>query len=471
MRVSIIGSGRVGLSLGSLLAQSGFEVLMTDKNPVKRQDVRGESLSFYEPGLELCIRENRSRLKWTRYTEKVLSSDFIFLCLSAPVKKTGDLDLKDVFHWAELLAEYAKTEKLLIIKSTFPLGTNEKIQEFFLGAKAKIHVITCPEFLRQGHALKGLLEPDRLVIGAREFQIGKKLEEFYKKFSQPKSVIHTDPETAELSKLASNSFLAVKISFINEFAGLCDLVQADIKKLKQILGTDPRIGKDFLNPGLGYGGYCLPKDVQLSIQEGRKRNQSMDLLKSAQKINSSLVDFFFQKIKKRYKNLRNVPLAFWGISFKKDTEDLKNSPALDLLCRLLEAGAVLNVYDPLFVKEKVFCFFDKKAVGISSQFKPGAFTNRLLFQEDHVGFLRRKILAGKVSFQQRALDCLENRQGLIIGSDWEEFQKYSLLEIKKRLKQPFLVDGRSLFSEKKLKDAGFSFYQRGASFIQKKKNS
>ena len=235
MKISIIGSGRVGLSFGALLAKSGFQVLMTDKDPTKKQSVTAEALAFYEPDLQDCIKHNQANLEWTRYTEKILSSDFIFFCLSAPFNKKGVMDLKEVLNWAELIAENTKKEKYLIIKSTFPIGTNTDIQKIALEKKAPLFVITCPEFLRQGQALKDLSSPERLVIGSREIKAGKKLEEFYTKFSSPKRIIHTDPETAELSKLACNAYLATKISFINEFAGLCEQVKGDPKKLQIVL--------------------------------------------------------------------------------------------------------------------------------------------------------------------------------------------------------------------------------------------
>ncbi len=466
MKVSIIGSGRIGLSLGVVLAKSGCEVLMTDKDPSKKKSVTGESLSFYEPNLQNDIKESQNNLEWTSYTEKIISSDLIFLCLSAPLNKSGDLNLTEILEWAKLIAENTKKEKLLIIKSTLPIGTNQKIHSIAKERKAPLSVITCPEFLRQGQALKDMYSPERIVIGSRDLHIGKKLEALYKKFSNPKHIIHTDPETAELSKLACNSFLAVKISFINEFAGLCEQVKANPKTLQLILGTDPRIGKDFLNSGLGYGGYCLPKDIQLSVREGQKRSQNMNILKSAQQINNSLTKEFFQKIKQHYKNLKFISLAFWGLSFKQNTDDLKNSPALNLLCQLLKIGAEIHVYDPLFIKEKTFMFFK------SDLKKQGVYFNKFfkvlpVQKEDQISFLKQKIMAGKVLFHKTALDSLDGRQGLIIGSDCEEFKQISLSQIKQKLSQPFLVDGRNLFSAKDLQKENFSFYQRGYSFIKK----
>ena len=469
MNVSIIGSGRLGLSLGVILARAGFTVFMTDKNPKKRGDVTGEDLSFYEPDLQDGIKENQSRLKWTRLPEKIVSSQFIFFCLSTPVTKHNDLDITEILEWVNLIAENMNTKntsvkKYLIIKSTLSLGTNKKIHSLIQEKKKPLFVLTVPEFLSQGQALRDIVQPERLVIGAREPESGKIFEEFWTQFSKPQKVIHTDPETAELSKLACNSFLATKISFINEFTGLCELIQADPEKLQLILGTDSRIGPGFLTPGLGYGGYCLPKDIQLSLREGEKRHQSMDVLKSVQQVNKTLPPLFFRKILSHYKNLNDVSLAFWGITFKKDTDDIKNSPALSLLCLLLKAGADLHVYDPLFVKDKVFDFLKKSPKEPQAfHFKHMLNTIQLL-ETDPLKILRQKILEGKILFHKTAQDSLEQRQGLIIGSDCDEFTQISLRDIKKKLKQPFLVDSRGLFSTEALKAAGFSFYQKGCYF-------
>ncbi|MCZ0932452.1 MAG: nucleotide sugar dehydrogenase [Oligoflexia bacterium] len=457
MNISIIGSGRVGVSLGAVLADSGFSVLMTDKED-KKQEVFGR-LSFYETHLSKYLEESQSHLEWTRWTEKIVSSELIFFCLGFPVKKNGDLDLTELFNWARYIVENTKESKILVIKSTVPVGTNRQIQNI-IGDK-KIAVISCPEFLREGQAIGDLIQPQRIVIGARDKEAGKKLEELYKKISQPKQIVHTDPETAELSKLACNSFLATKISFINEMAGLCEKTQADIEKLRLILGLDSRIGKDFLNPGLGYGGYCLPKDVQLAISEGEKRNQNMELLKTAQKINSSLVNHFFKGIKNHYRKLNNISLVFWGISFKKDTDNLTNSPALKLACKLLKSGVKIHVYDPVFVKEQIFKLFRDRTYPQAENPIKDVFL-KIFPPKNELDYLIRKIFEGKCHFHKSALDSLDNRQGLIIGSDWEEFKKIPLEEIKQRLSDPFIVDGRSLLLTEDLKKNKFSFYKRGA---------
>ena len=460
MQISIIGSGRVGLSLGAVLADSGYSVLMTDKQD-KKQDVLG-NLSFYETKLKESIEKNQNRLEWTRMTEKLLSSELIFFCLGFPVQDKGHLDLTELFDWARHISENPKQSKILVIKSTVPVGTTQKMQQIF--GEKKIAVISCPEFLREGQALKNLLNPERVVIGSRDFKAGQKLEELYKKISSPKQIIHTDPETAELSKLACNSFLATKISFINEMAGFCEKVSADIEKLQLILGSDPRIGKDFLAPGLGYGGYCLPKDIQLAISSAEERGQNMELLKSAQKVNSTLVGHFFQVVKNHYKELNGVSLAFWGISFKKETDNLKNSPALKLMCDLLKKGVKIHAYDPLFVKEKAFKFFQ------GYQYPPSKrpikdILSHLFFPIEELDYLRKKIFEGKCYFHKSALDSLKEGQGLIIGSDWEEFKQIPVEEIKRGLpQQAIIVDGRFVYSNEDLKKNKVSFFKRGVLF-------
>ena len=463
MTVSIIGSGRVGLCLGVLIAKAGHSVLLTDKDPSKKEILEGKFF-FYEPQLESCFHSSKNCLKWTRQVDLILSSQYIFFCLSFPSDKKGNSDLTELLEWVKLLSEdktapqqnkislknkantkNTEKSKTLVIKSTCPIGAYQKIKELVEGRN--ISVIVCPEFLREGQALQDLSEPERIVIGSKNKEAGRELEKFYKTFCKPKKIIHSDPQTAELSKLACNSFLGAKISFINEWAGLLESIGGNIKKLQEILGSDSRIGDSFLTPGLGYGGYCLPKDIRLAALSARSRKYKMRILEKIQEYNEELPQLFFQKIKQYYKKLNKVSLAFWGISFKKNTDNLRNSPALKLIYFLLKDGAELHIYDPLFTKENVMRLFKKQ--------KDRDFKNKEL------DYLVKKIPQGKVFFYKSAEETLSEREGLIVAGDSDEFKKVSLNEIKSKLTQPFLADGRSFYSGSELKKKGFFYYQRG----------
>ena len=448
MTVSIIGSGRVGFCLAVVMAKSGHSVLLTDKKPEKKQLLEGK-IPFYEPQLESYAQSYKKQLKWTRQVDLLLSSDYIFFCLSFPLSKKGALDLTELLEWIKLAPE----GKTIVIKSTCPLGAYQEIEKLTDGKN--LSVIICPEFLREGQALQDLIEPERLVIGSKNKAEGKKLEEFYKTFSKPQKVIHSDPETVELSKLACNSFLGAKISFINEWAGLCELSGGNVQSLQEILGSDSRIGDSFLTPGLGYGGYCLPKDIKLAELSAKERKYQMKILEKVQELNEELPQLFFEKIKKYYKKLNQTSLAFWGITFKKNTDNLKNSPALKLMSLLLSAGAKLHVYDPLFTKENAIKIFtNQKTEG---------------FKIKELDYLVKKIMQGKVLFYKSAEEAIQQREGLIVAGNSDEFKDFSLDKIKSKLTQPFLVDGRSLYSVSDLKKKGFSYYQRGSFWLNQNK--
>ena len=441
MTISIIGCGRLGACLGAVMAQAGFKVLITDKNFKKKELFKGKSF-FYEPDLAPYFNKYAEKLIWTQYVDKVLSSEFLFFCLSLPHKKTGETDLTPLLEWVRWVPD--QKDKFVVLKSTLPLGSNRQVGQLL----KKTTVISCPEFLREGQAISDILHPERLVIGARDQLIGQKLAQLYQKFSKPKKVIHTDPETAELSKLACNSFLATKISFINEWAGLCEKTQANIQDLKSILASDSRMGKEFFNPGLGYGGACLPKDLQLSIYQSDQKKYSMELLKSVQKRNLKMSEVFFKNIKNHYGRLKNLKLCFWGLSFKKNTDNLKNSPALILMNRLLKAGVQAHIYDPLFVEDEALKIFTYA----KDQDNDNEELNNII---DY-------IYKGRVFLYKEAKTALDQKEGLIVSVACEEFLSLSLKEIKQSLSHPFLVDGRNLYSQKDLKKQGFYFYQRGS---------
>ena len=265
MKVSVIGAGRVGLALGLSMAQAGHKVFFTDRDKKKLKSLSRGSFPFYEPYLKETFQQVRSNCQWNSTLHDICAPSLVFLTLSAPLNSRGELDISGVLNWAETLSTRAKEEKILILKSTLTPGINQVIQKVVEKTKVPIHVITCPEFLRQGAALEGIRRPDRIVIGCRNRKAGKKLGDFYKTFSRGK-ILYTTPETAELGKLACNSYMGLKVSFINEMSMLASCFNGEIEDLKRILGTDHRINPEFLQPGLGFGGACLPKDIKHLMQ-------------------------------------------------------------------------------------------------------------------------------------------------------------------------------------------------------------
>lgn len=433
MNISIIGAGRVGLILAVCLAEKGHTLLFSDRDFEKLKDLSLGKAPFYEPGLKTLLKKNKSRLRWMEKPEDIISSDVIFLTLNPPVKTNGDFDVSGVEDWTRRIIPYTQKEKLLILKSTLPLGTNRALQALVDKTKAPLHIVTCPEFLRQGQALHDIQNPDRIVIAGPSLRVNRKVARLYKSFSQG-PILFTSPETAEISKLAANSFLALKISFINLVAQMAEGFSVDMEELQSILGLDRRIGKPFLQPGLGFGGSCLPKDLKHLIFQGRLKNCSVSLLEEVETLNRNRVPYFFQQIKRQNQTLANKTYALWGLSFKANTDDVRNSPAVLLAFQLLKAGAKLRIFDPLFKEEWTSLFH----------------------------FSNRQKSAG-VTFHDTPFSALKSAHGLIIGTDWKGFLKIPLSDIKTQLKVPFIVDGRGIFSAKELARKGFKVCQAGKS--------
>lgn len=433
MNISIIGAGRIGLALGAVLADKGHFVLFTDRDSQKLKDLSRGKISFYEPGLKSFLRQNKSRLKWTEDSQEIISSKMIFLTLNLPIKPNGDFDLSGIKDWTHRIIRQTQREKILILKSTVPPGTNRMLQFLAKKAGAPLQVVSCPEFLRQGQALYDIQNPYRSVIAGPSPKINKKVARIYKNFSAS-PIIFASPETAEIGKLAANSFLALKISFVNLMANLTEYFDTNGEELRRILGSDPRIGHQFLQSGLGFGGSCLPKDLRHLTFQGRRHGISMRLLKEVDALNRQRSEHFFQQIKQRHKNLRNKTYALWGLSFKPGTEDIRLSPSVFLAQKLLETGAHLKIFDPLLKTES--------STPLSS-------------------ILGKKGVKAQITFHKNPLSSLNSAHGLIVGTNWKGLGKIPLKEIKTRLKTPFIVDGRGVFNVKELKKKGFTVYQSG----------
>ena len=397
---------------------------------------------FFEPGLERALKQNSSNIRWAQNRQEAADSELVFFTLSAPVLKNGDLNMRGVFEWARLIAQRAALKpgqpKTLIIKSSFPIGTNRRIQQIAQGLKAPLNVASCPEFLRAGSAIQDITRPARAVIGSRTPEAGRRAEAVFRRFAKGARIIHASPETAELSKLASNAFLSMKISFAGEISLISEACGGNMQKLSEILSADPRIAAGGLEPGLGFGGPCLPKDLQLLIFQGEsllknrepaktaRERSAMRVLRAAQAANSWRPEHVFLQIRQRLGILPGKALAFWGLSFKSGSDGLSHSPALALARRLLRAGAELHIADPFLTEKGMGALLSKKerakarfcgGYGESPAKKPGKSSSQK-------------------AFHSSLTKSLDGKDGLIIAAAGEAFSAISLKEIKKRLKTP-----------------------------------
>ena len=437
MQISIIGTGRIGLSFGLSLAKAGHKVLFTDKDKKKLQLLSRGIFPFHEPQLREVFQKARKNCQFKNTLKDVCSSPVLFFTLNTPVNTKGDFDISGLLSWVTTICKHTTKEKTLVLKSTFSPGTNQIIQEIIKKYKAPVHALTCPEFLSQGEALKNIRQPDRIVIGCHNLKIGKKLGQLYKTFSKGQ-ILYTTPETAELAKFACNAFLGLKVSFINEIAALVSCYKGEMKDLQKIIGTDHRISPYFLQPGLGFGGSCLPKDIKHLIYKGKEQNLPSHILKAILQTNEDRGLHFFHQIKKYFKKLNGRTFVFWGLTFKNNTDDFKGSPALFLAKTLLKQGAFIRVYDPLIKNPNNTKSLFRKVLG-----------------EDSLS-LKKQIV-----FCHSAKHSLKGGEALICGT--EDTPQVSLKEIRKHL--DFIVDGRGVFDKKELQKQGFVFYQAGSSFL------
>ena len=433
MKISIIGSGRVGLALGLSMARAGHRVVFTDKDQIRLRKLSQGTLPFYEPHLKEIFKASRKNCQWTRHLSEICSSSVLFFTFSTAIKTNGDFDISDVLNWTKVIRDNTNTEKIIVLKSTFSPGTHKAVCQLLDKAR-HLQVVTCPEFLKTGQAIHDIQQPDRIVMGCRNQNTGEKLTHLYKTFSKGK-ILYTSPETAELGKFTCNSYLGMKISFINEMAGLASHFQANMKDLKQIIVTDSRINPHFLEAGLGFGGSCLSKDIKHLIYKGQKRGWNTPLLKAVLQVNKKQGMGFFRQIKKHFKSLQGRQLTFWGLTFKNHTDDLTNSPALGLAKKLLSEGACLKIYDPF----------------IESRHRPSVF-----------GPIPETAKSKpSVRFYNSAKASLKNSEALVCGSAVSA--DISLKEIRQHLS--FIVDGRNVFRPEELQKQGFVFYQAGSPLL------
>jgi len=426
MNISIIGSGYVGLVTGACFAELGNRVICADNDAKKIAQLKKGGIPIYEPGLEELISKNRlkKRLKFTSsIKEAVLNSELIFIAVGTPSLENGEADLTGIENVAHQIALNMDGYRLIVEKSTVPVETGQWVKhtvETYVKRKLKFDVASNPEFLKEGSAINDFMHPDRIVIGVESKRAEELLTSLYEPLNAP--LVVTDIKSAELIKHASNSFLATKISFINAISRICDKVGADVKEVTLGLGLDKRIGPEFLNAGVGYGGSCFPKDLDAFIEICGKLGYDFGLLKSVRKTNQEQISFFLAKIKDALWIIKDKNIAVLGLSFKPNTDDIRNAPSLEIIRALQAEGAKLRVYDPSAMKRA------QEVLG----------TNRITFCKDPYQACRQA-------------DCL------LIITEWDEFKELDFSKVKKLLYRPLIIDGRNIYEPRQMQELGFNY--------------
>ncbi len=430
--VGVLGLGHVGLPTAVGFAELGWWVIGTDSDSAKVASIASGRCPFYEPDLEPLLRKNLSegRLRVTANVgEAVRESDILFVCVGTPQKPDGSPDLSQVEAVIRVVAENLNGYKLIVEKSTVPVQTAQWIKrtiQRYAGNNAEFDVASNPEFLREGTAVRDFFHPDRIVIGVESERAKEWLLELYKPLNAP--IVVTDVNTAELIKHAANSFLALKISFINMIADLCEAVGADVTEVARGIGLDPRIGPHFLQAGIGYGGYCLPKDLKAFIHIAEEHKVDFSLLKEVEKINEARIDKFVRKVQQALWVLKDKILAIWGLAFKPNTDDIREAPSLKIIKRLLDEGANLRLYDPAAMENVKQVFPENPP--------------RLVYCES-------------------AIEAATNAHAILIVTEWDEFKQMDWQKVKQAVALPIVVDGRNCLEPRTLREAGFEYYGIG----------
>jgi len=432
LKIGVIGMGRVGLVTACAFASLGFEVWGSDKDKKRIEKLKRGKAPFFEPGLqELLDKGIKNKLLHfcNNNNELIENADILFLCVGTPSREDGSADLSQVEEVAREIALKAKGEKLIVEKSTVPVKTAQWIMRtvnLYSRGRAQIEVASNPEFLREGKAIKDFLEPDRIVIGVESESAREKLLKLYENFSCPKIV--TDIQTAEIIKHASNAFLATKISFINLVADLCEATGADVNLVSDAMGLDHRIGRAFLDAGLGYGGSCLPKDVKAFTLIGESFGINFNFLREVDRINDSRITRFLEHIHEALWTAKNKVLGILGLSFKPETDDIRETPALKIVPNLLSEGAYLKLYDPVAI-EPFREHFDENPPSIVYADSP--------------------------------YECAKDAHALLVLTDWREFKELDFEKIRKLMVTPIIIDGRNIIEPEKVVSRGFEYYPMG----------
>ena len=435
MKIAVVGTGYVGLVTGTCLAETGNQVTCVDINEQKVKMMKEGQLPIYEPGLEILFHRNISenRLQFTtNLADAIADAKIIFLALPTPPGGDGSADLSYVLGAAKDIAKLVKDYKVIVTKSTVPVGTADKVKAV-LQANTTVDcaVVSNPEFLREGVAVEDFMKPDRVVVGTMDERARKLMAELYAPYvRQGNPVIFMDERSSELTKYAANSFLATKISFMNEVANLCELVGADVDMVRRGIGADERIGKRFLFSGIGYGGSCFPKDVQALAKSAEENKYDFKILNAVMDVNEIQKKVLVEKLRDYYKDgLKGKKFALWGLAFKPETDDIREAPALYIIDELLKDGAEVIAFDP--------------------EGMPNV----------------KKILGDKISYATNRYDALDGADALLIITEWSVFRTPDFDFMKEKLKAPVIFDGRNLYDLERVKEHGFYYNSIGRKVV------
>lgn len=444
MNIAVVGTGYVGLVSGTCFSEMGNNIICVDNNQEKLKKLQSGKVTIYEPGLELLFERNieKKRLVFTDDLKKaVLNSEVIFLCLPTPQGEDGSADLKYVFGIAENLGQILKDSgdkdyKVIVNKSTVPVGTANSVKSIVKKYGVKnFEIVSNPEFLREGFAVEDFMKPDRIVIGANSEKAMEKMRALYAPFvRQGNPILEMDTASAEVTKYAANSYLAMRITYMNELANFCEKVGANVDNVRKGMGTDNRIGKRFLFAGIGYGGSCFPKDVNAMIKTSIENNSEMKILSIVDKVNKEQKLVLVNKILSHYQNdVKGKKFAVWGLSFKPNTDDMREAPSLSIINKLVELGAEVSAYDPAAMENARF------------------------------------YLGDKITYAENDYAALEGADALLILTEWNEFRNPDFEALRKSLKQPLIFDGRNIFTTAQMAELKFNYYSIGRKTITPKK--
>ncbi len=430
-KIAVVGTGYVGLVTGTCFAETGNQVICVDIDAKKVERMRNGEIPIYEPHLDVLFERNiaANRLTFTTNLEEgIRDAEIIFLALPTPPGEDGSADLRYILGVAEDLGKILTDYKVIVDKSTVPVGTAELVHKAIVkNAKVEFDVVSNPEFLREGFAVDDFMKPDRVVIGTSSARAEKIMEQLYKPFvRQGNPIIFMDEKSAELTKYAANAFLATKITFMNEVANFCELVGADVDKVRIGIGSDERIGKRFLFPGIGYGGSCFPKDVQALVKSGAENDFSFEILKAVMEVNEAQKTVLFPRMKNYFRgDLKGKKIALWGLAFKPDTDDIREAPALYMIDELVKSGATVTAFDPEAIENV------------------------------------KVLLGNKISFAKDEYEALENADALLICTEWGIFRNPNFERIATLLKEKVIFDGRNLYDLDEMTEKGFYYSSIG----------